>query len=285
MDGFKGINMTDEEKQERLISLKQKLITALEKEYGDIPLVTLHELTEEIKVVPNVRSGKKERRDTTNYYELSPTKLNKYDELLIQKRELGPANSQTVKKYSLRDGDLLVSYRGYRKIPVGRFVKKECDKPAVAAVSNILIRFEEKENDSLSLLVHKYLTDEPAQHYLSSGALNPDDEKKEHTHKRFLINKVFLAELPIPDFRALIQWNSIERLYYTQKDLLATVMQLDSNITKIRANILQGDASLLQVYLKNNSAVPELLYKNSELLEQLKLLKQQSEKLLKESVQ
>lgn len=275
--------MTDEEKQERLIILKQELIT-LQKKYGDIPLVTLHELTEEIKVVPNVRSGKKERRNTTDYYELSPTKLNKYDELLIQKKELGPANSQIVKKYSLRDGDLLVSYRGYRKISVGRFVKKECDKPAVAAVSNILIRFEEKENESLSLLVHKYLTDEPAQHYLQLGAVNPNDEKKEHTHKRFLINKAFLAELPIPDFRILTQKNPVDRLYYTQKDLLAAVMQLDSDITKIRADILQGDASLLQVYLKDNSTVPELLYKNSELLEQLKLLRQQSKKLLKESV-
>lgn len=272
------------EQKERFENLRHDFTATIKDVYGDLPIVLLHELTREIKVLPSVRSGNKEQRDTTQYYELSPTKLNRYDELLIQEKELAPASSQTIKKYSLHYGDLLVSYRGYRKIPVGRFAQKQCAKPAVAAVSNILIRFNKEESDSLSLLVHKYLTDAPAQHYLQSGAVNPDDKKEVSSHKRSLLSKAFLSDMPIPDFRLLIQENSIEKLYYTQKELLSTVMQLDSDSTKLHDNILQSDASLLQVYLTNNSTVPQLLQKKSELLEELKRLEQQSKKLLKRSI-
>ncbi len=274
--------MTEEENQERLRGLKEELLNSLKKEYGNIPVTTLESLTKEIKLIPSVRSGHEEKRDTTNYCELSPTKLNEYDELLVQERELGPANSRLVEKYSLVYGDLLVSYRGYRNILIGRFAKKECNRPAVAAVSNILIRFEEETSESLSLLVHKYLTDGPAQHYLRSGAVNPDDGR-DRFHRRYLLSKEYLANIPIPDFRVLMQENPIDKLYYTQKDLLATIMHLYSTISKMRTNIMKKDESLLQVYLKNNSALPETLHQNKKLLEQLKLLEKQAERLLDES--
>jgi len=274
--------MTEEEKQERLKGLKEELLDSLKKEYGNIPVTTLESLTKEIKVIPSVRSGNTEKRDTTNYYELSPTKRNKYNELLLQDRELGPANSRLVEKYALQYGDLLVSYRGCRSITIGRFAKKETPKPAVGAVSNILIRFEEKESESLSLLVHKYLTDGPAQRYLRFGATNPD-HGRDRFNRRYLLSKEYLADIPIPDFRVLIQENPIDKLYYTQKDLLTTIMHLYSTISKIRTNIMKTDESLLQIYLKNNSALPKTVFKNRELLEQLILLEEQTKKVLEES--
>jgi len=274
--------MVEAEKQERLRSLKEELIVSLKKEYGNIPVTTLESLAKEIKVIPSVRSGNLENRDTTNYYELSPTKRNKYNELLVQERELGLANSRLIEKYALQYGDLLVSYRGYRSITIGRFAKKEIPKPAVSAVSNILIRFEEEESESLSLLVHKYLTDGLAQRYFRFGATNPD-HGRDRFHRRYLLSKEYLADIPIPDFRVLVQENPIDKLYYMQKDLLATITNLNSIMCEIDKNIINNYRQLLQIYLKNNNALPELSQNDSKLLEQLRDLEKQAKRLLDKS--
>ena len=270
------VNLLD--KTERMEFAKKKLLTSLEKEYGDIHLTTLESLAKEIKVIPSVRSGNAEKRDSCNYYELSPTWLNEYNELLVQERELGPANSRLIEKYALQYGDLLVSYRGFRGIAVGRFAAKECDKPAVGAVSNFRIRFSKEESEPLSLAVLSFLTSPLAQCYLKTR-LDTTEPMYSASPKRYTLSKEFLCAMPIPDFRKFTPQVPLDAIYYTHKDLLHSAEELYKDMQNIYRNINNRDDDLLTLYLHKNHRLNQLLQESKEEIEKIKYLKQNIEKL------
>ena len=258
---------------------KEQLLASLKKEYGDIPLTALESLATEIKVIPSVRSGNIEKRDTTNYYELSPIHLNKYNELLIQERELGLANSRLVQKYSLQYGDLLVSYRGFREIAVGRFAAKECDKPAVGAVSNFRIRFSKEESEPLSLAVLSFLTSSLAQRYLRTrlDSLKPITSPSQ---KRYTLSKKFLCAMPIPDFRKLMKNNTLDSLYYKYKEKLALTKELFLMAKSLYHQTDDENNTLIATYLQKNEQLPEIATHEATQIKQLKVLQNQIEMFL-----
>ncbi len=267
------------EKKKRMESAKDKLLVSLKKEYGAIPVTTLEALTEEIKVIPSVRSGNKEKRDTSNYYELSPTKLNEYNELLVQDKELGLANSRLVEKYALQYGDLLVSYRGFREIAVGRFAAKECDKPAVGAVSNFRIRFSQEDSEALSMAVLSFLTSSLAQRYLRTrlDSLEPISSPNK---KRYTLSKEFLCAIPIPDFRSITKEYPLDSLYYRYREKLALTKELSLMMQSLYHQADDDNDALIATYLQKNEQLPEITTQEATQIKQLEMLQKQIEMFL-----
>ena len=275
----KSMKIDSSKKIERMQKAKEQLLASLKKEYDDIPLTALESLAKEIKVIPSVRSGNIEKRDTSDYYELSPIHLNKYNELLIQERELGLANSRVVEKYALQYGDLLVSYRGFREIAVGRFAAKECDKPAVGAVSNFRIRFKPEESEPLSLAVLSFLTSSLAQRYLRTrlDSLEPISSPNK---KRYTLSKEFLCAMPIPDFRSITKEYPLDSLYYRYREKLALTKELSLMMQSLYHQTDDDNDALIATYLQKNEQLPEIATQEATQIKQLEMLQKQIEMFL-----
>lgn len=264
----------DKENENKVLeAAKKRLLAGLRKEYGDIPLVTLSDLARDVKVIPSVRSGDEALRNNNDYYEVSPTRLNHYDELLIEDKELGLANNRLLNKYKLSHGDLIVSYRGYRQVLIGRYITANSLKPVVAAVSNIRISFSKEESESFSLLVQQYLTSSLAQSYLRARTHHT---QKATPNRRYTLNRSYLAAIPIPDFREILKENSLDPLYYIHKDIVASTQELKLMMDTLNERAQEENEKILSTFFHENHSLSQQHQHQVTQLQQLKLLQKQA---------
>ena len=168
--------------------------------FPSLELTYLDTLTAKIALVPQVRLGNS--LNYTDYEEVSLLNSKSENGVLIpnnsQKPSI-PADAELVYKHSLKQGDLLLSYRAKNHIKVLR-VKDTPKRSMVGNTATVRIEFKNHDVDTLPILIQSYLQLDMVQEYLINKAI---ENKKSNDTKRFLISPNILRDLPTPQFTTI----------------------------------------------------------------------------------
>lgn len=176
---------------------KDQLIEKLKSEFGDnAEITTLGAIASKIAVVSKVRIG--EKREVTDYYEVSLNNIDEYGNIFIPDDATfpEPASKRAIRSQSLNHGDLLLNQRSL-KIKVG-FVSDDYKCPCRYKVpivgNNSMIRIQFGYNDiDISRFVQLYLQMPYVKEYLDALPSTSKSNRK-------IISSAQLSELPIPRY-------------------------------------------------------------------------------------
>lgn len=225
----------------------------IKKQFPDVDIVKLKDLTKKIAVVSKVRIGDEKKRDVFDYYEVTLSDINEYGIIIINttKDKPAPANKRALSSQRLHKNDLLVSYRGIY-IKVGR-IDREYDIPVVSNNSVIRIEFNndnDTDQEELSMFVQAYLQLPFIKEYIAN---RPQENTNDTKHKRKIIGPLFLSNIPIPKFNS--KNHSFKNLLNNRLEILNNAKDMLVNIQQLikELEIYKDEALSIQPSNKNPS--------------------------------
>lgn len=198
------------------------------KKFPKSKIVTLEYLTSKIAMISNVRVGKKENRNFTNYDELSLNNIDKYgfvyvsDNAKIQE----PASNSLINSQSLNYGDILMVQRG-KTGKIAMVNEKKFYKKVIFG-NNSMIRLQFSQ-EQLKLSFHHLVF-----HYLQLPFVKEYIESyipSSNAYDRKILNSTVLSEIAIP----LIKYEKDIFLNFlsTRQHLLLQADEIQTNIEKL----------------------------------------------------
>lgn len=236
--------------------MDNKFKEEIQKIFPSLALTYLDALTHKIALVPQVRLGNP--LNYTDYEEVSLRTSQSENGILLpcnsQKPSL-PANAQLVYKHSLKQGDLLLSYRAKNHIKVLR-VKERPKRAMVGNTATVRIEFKPDNINTLPPLIQSYLQLDIVQEYLINKAI---ENKKSKETTRFLISPSLLKYLPTPQFTAIDSDIGFENIMM-QRTHLSTLSE--DIVQEMKQLCVQSD-KLLQLSLPSYVNNPKKLQQTS----------------------
>ncbi len=237
-----------------------------------IEITTLDTLVKNISLSPSVRTGDAEKLDSlAQYYEVGLRDIDAEGLVSIQhskNKQLGAANTYLIKKYALKENDLLVPYRASRDYKVSR-VGKDYPAPLVTNASVIRIEMYEDTPKDIAILIQTYLLAWFVKQYIM-----PKDVYRPHKqYARHLISTKKLAQLPIPKFTSdMLSDGNYEALFKNKKLLESKGRELVKKSTQIFHCIDRESEELLKLFLYDKQKIAPILEKEEILVQKMQQL-------------
>lgn len=241
----------------------KKLDLYLEQEFKNMPLVTLSYFTKKITLASKVRMGKSLTTSDYDEVALSNTDIHGVVQPYSRGEDLGLASEKALETQSLKEGDILISYRGQYGFRVGR-VGNNYTRAIVSTNSNIRIQFKDDVDKEIPVLIQAYLELPAIQEYLKRCSASRDFSRK-------LLNAEILSNLPIPLFRSL-DGLAFSEYYNKQLELQSVARRLSAKTRVISERIKKSADEDLALYFSNSMEFRDKDRENRELLEVLESL-------------
>lgn len=238
----------------------KKLDIYLEQEFKNMPLVPLSYFTKKIALASKVRTGKS--LTTTDYDEVALSNTDIYGVVQPYSRgeDLGLASEKALETQSLKEGDILISYRGQYGFRVGR-VGDSYKRAIVSTNSNIRIQFKDDIDKEIPVLIQAYLELPAIQEYLTRCSASRDFSRK-------LLNAEILSTLPIPHFTERSD-SSFTQYHNKQLELQSVAQRLSTKTRVISERIKKSADEDLALYFSDSDELQNRDKDNRELLEVL----------------
>jgi len=255
----------EQEDKEKYETLLQKIKSS----FTDIEISTLGKLVKNISLSPSVRSGNKDKlEEDVQYYEVGLRDIDTEGIITVEqckRKNLGPASRYLVKKYSLKENDLLIPYRASRSIKVAR-VGSNYPTPLVTNASIIRIEMKEDTSKDLALLIQAYLSIDYVQRYI----LPKEVYSSKRTFSRHLISIKVLNELPIPRFTEdMVAQKDFAELYLRRISLLSKARSLNKYLRSIIVRIAKDEDETINLFLNSKEKLPHIHKKETNILNKL----------------
>ena len=256
----------DEEKEYN--NFLQKVKTC----FSGIEITTLDKLVKKISLSPSVRTGDKNRLDSNiTYYEVGMKDSDEEGVVTIEyskNKKLGAANNYLIKKYALKENDLLLPYRVSRNYKVLR-VGSNYPAPLVTNASVIRIEMHDDTPKDIAMLIQTYLLSWFVQQYV----IPKDVHQAQRMHPRHLISTKRLASLPIPKFTAdMLQDGKYEALFKNKKLLESKGIKLANKSRELLHCVDRKSEELLKLYLYDKERINPILEKEEMIVQKMQQL-------------
>lgn len=267
--------------EESSVKLKREdFINLLIQEFPNTEITTLGSIVQKISLVANVRFTDKYNLDYYDYYEISLKDVDNFGVIKIieNKKHLGAASKELVDKYALKANDILLSYRGTKRITVAR-IGDNYNTTLVANSSTIRIAMKKGTSEDLAIMIQAYLNLDFIQSYLLSNFVQMRENGK---YKRYLLSVKELNNLPIPNFQINTQYN-FKELYQRRLILKEYVNKLITKTKDLNLFINNLQEISIKTYLNFSQTFPSLETKENNLLKKLENILKEIEEFDKDS--
>ena len=243
--------------------------------FPGIKVTTLGEMVKSITLSASVRSGDTSKLDTTTeYYEVGLRDIDDRGVItteLCKNKKLGEANSALIKKYALKENDLLIPYRASRRMKIAR-MGKNYDLPVVSNVSVIRIEMYEDTPTELAILLQAYLSIDYVQEFL----LPSEVYSSKKPFSRHLISTQLLLELPIPAFTSeMLVEGRFSDLYIQNIEINNKIIRMNTELKRLRILFAKKEEETMALYFQKREQVSTTIEKDSSTLKKLNQLLEQ----------
>lgn len=240
--------------------------------FEGIEITTLDKLVKKISLSPSVRTGDQSKLDKdAKYYEVGMKDSDEEGVVTIEhckNKRLGAANNYLIKKYALKENDLLLPYRVSRDYKV-LHVGSNYPAPLVTNASLIRIEMYDDTPKDVAMLIQAYLLSWFVQQYV----IPKDVYQAQRMHPRHLISTKRLASLPIPRFTVdMLQDGKYEALFRNKKLLENKGIKLARKSRELLSCVDRKSEDLLKLYLYDKERINPILEKEDMIVQKMQYL-------------
>jgi len=264
-----------QEEQER----REEFVKKLSVRFPQMQITTLGKLVKNISLSPSVRSGDKNKLDeNAKYYEVGLRDIDEHGVVTIERcknKELGGANNYFIKKYALKENDLLLPYRATLTMKVAR-VGSDYPHPLVTNASVIRIEMNKETPKELALLIQAYLSISYVQNYILPKHVHSPEKR----FSRRLLSTKLLTELPIPHFtKEMVQEGGFSEIFLKHIEIENKLTSLYKESRNLIRCLSRDEEETINLFLYKKEKLPHLLEKEVFILTKINQLLQQIETL------